>query len=157
MPASPLDSSLYRDLFGDTELAQLFTDSAVVRAMLLVEGVLAKVQGALGLIPADSAAFLHRASMEIQIDPAGLAAETGANAVPVPALVAAFRKALNAPEHAQYAHWGATSQDIMDTALALRLRQVVAIYDSRLTTVIEALGALAEIHAKKTATQTVAG
>ncbi len=148
MPASPLDSSLYRDLFGDIELAQLFTDSAEVRAMLLVEGALAKVQGELGLIPADSAAFLHSASMEIQIDPAGLAVETGTNAVPVPALVAAFRKALNAPEHAQYAHWGATSQDIMDTALILRLRQVVTIYDSRLTTLIAALGALAGAHAE---------
>ncbi|MBI1219162.1 MAG: hypothetical protein GC186_11495 [Rhodobacteraceae bacterium] len=147
MPASPLDSALYRDLFGDAELARLFTDTAEVRAMLLVEGALAKAQGALGVIPADSAAFLHRASLEVQIDPAALAAETGANAVPVPALVAAFRKALEAPDHAQWLHWGATSQDIIDTALMLRLRQVIAIYEARLAALIATLAQLAETHA----------
>lgn len=85
MSASPLDSALYGDLFGDAEIARLFTDTAEIRAMLLVEGALARAQRDLGLIPADSAAFLHRASLELQIDPAGLAAETGLNANPVPA------------------------------------------------------------------------
>jgi len=51
--------------------------------LLLVEGALAKVQGELGLIPADAAAFLHRACTEVLIDPAALAAETAINGVPV--------------------------------------------------------------------------
>ena len=42
MPASPLDSVLYGKLFGDSDLAPLFTDSAALRAMLVVEGALAK-------------------------------------------------------------------------------------------------------------------
>lgn len=147
MPASPLDSALYRDLLGDPELARLFTDTAEVRALLLVEGALARVQGDLGLIPAASAAFLHRATLEIQIDPAGLAAETGANAVPVPGLVAAARKAMEAPEHSQYLHWGATSQDIVDTALMLRLRQVLAIVSARLAALLARLADLAAMHA----------
>ncbi|MBV1867176.1 MAG: adenylosuccinate lyase family protein [Marinosulfonomonas sp.] len=147
MPASPLDSAIYRDLMGDAEVAKLFSDSADVRAMLLVEGSLAKVQGDIGMIPKDSAAAIHRASLEVQIDPAGLASETGQSAVVIPALVAAFRKAMQAPEHAQFIHWGATSQDIMDTALILRLRQVVAIYEDRLKDVIHRLGALADQHA----------
>ena len=147
MPASPLDSALYRELFGDAEVARLFTDTAEVRAMLLVEGALARAQGDLGLIPADSAAFLHRASLEVQIDPASLAAETGVNGVPVPALVAAVRKVLQAPAHTQWLHWGATSEDIIDTALMLRLRQVISVYEVRLTALIADLGRLAEIHA----------
>lgn len=148
MPASPLDSALYRDLLSDPEVARLFTDSAEVRAMLLVEGALAKAQGTAGVIPEVSAAFLHRASLELQLDPAGLSAQTGNDAVCVPALVAAARKALEAPEHAQYLHWGATSQDILDTALVLRLRQVVTLYETRLHAVIRELGALAETHAE---------
>ncbi|TCP44173.1 class-II fumarase/aspartase family protein [Rhodovulum marinum] len=147
MAVSPFDSALYRGLFHDDELGRLFTDSAEVRAMLLVEGALAKVQGQLGLIPEMSGAFIHRAAMELQLDPGGMAAETGRNAVPVPALVAAFRKALEAPEHAQYIHWGATSQDIVDTALVLRLRQALTIIEARLRAVIRALGAQAETHA----------
>jgi adenylosuccinate lyase len=47
MPASPADSAIYRSLFSDDEAARLFTDSAEIRAMLLVEGALARVQGKL--------------------------------------------------------------------------------------------------------------
>ena len=147
MPASPADSALYRHLFGDDETAALFTDSAEVRAMMLVEGTLAKVQGALGLIPETAAAFLHRASFEVQIDPTALAQETAVNGVPVPALVAAFRKAAEAPEHTAWLHWGATSQDIMDTALALRLRRVLDLWDGRLEMILGQLADLAEAQA----------
>lgn len=147
MPAAAADSTIYRDLFNDDETAKLFTDSAEIRAMLLVEGALARVQGQLGLIPETAGAFIDRAAREVQIDPAALGRETAINGVPVPGLVAAFRKAMQAPEHAQYLHWGATSQDIMDTALALRLRRVTEIWDARLGDLTRALGALAERHA----------
>lgn len=147
MPASPADSGLYAALFNDPETAQLFTDSAEVRAMLLVEGSLAKVQGALGLIPAEAAAFLHRASFEVQIDPTNLATETARNGVPVPAMVAAFHKAAEAPDYSRYIHWGATSQDIMDTGLALRLKRLTALWQTRLTALTQSLGTLAQTHA----------
>ena len=147
MPASPVDSAIYGKLFGDAEVAALFTDSAEVRAMMLVEGALAKVQGKLGLIPEVSAAAIHRASLELQLDPGGLAASVAANAVPVPGLVAAFRDGMQAPEHATWFHWGATSQDIMDTGLALRLRQALSILDTRIESVAKTLGDLADAYA----------
>jgi len=147
MAVTPFDSAMFRGLFGDDEVAKLFTDSAEVRAMLLVEGALAEAQGKLGTIPAESAAFIKRAVMEVQIDPAGLSAETGTNAVVVPALVKAFHATTDAPEHAQYFHWGATSQDIIDTALMLRLKQVLAIFEARLKTISQSLGTLAQTHA----------
>lgn len=74
MPANPADSALYRALFGDAETAQLFTDAAEVRAMMLVEGTLALVQAKLGVIPETAGKFLHRASFELQVDPAAMAA-----------------------------------------------------------------------------------
>jgi len=147
MPASPLDSAIYRDLFGDAELSRLFSDTAEVRALLLVEGALAQAQGEVGLIPEISAVAIHRASLEVQIDPASLSAETGRNAVVVPALVTAFRAGMQAPEHAQYIHWGATSQDIIDTSLVLRLRQVLSVLETRLSRTLAALAELAEAHA----------
>ena len=147
MAVTPFDSAMFRGLFGDDEVAKLFTDSAEVRAMLLVEGALAQAQGEMGIIPAEAAAFIKRAVMEVQIDPSGLSAETGINAVVVPALVKAFHAATDAPEHAQYFHWGATSQDIIDTALVLRMKQVVAIFEGRLNRIIAALGPLADTHA----------
>ncbi|MCF6315608.1 MAG: adenylosuccinate lyase family protein [Marinosulfonomonas sp.] len=147
MAVTPFDSAMFRGLFGDDEVARLFTDSAEVRAMLLVEGALAQAQGEIGIIPAEAGAFIKRATLEVQIDPSGLSAETGVNAVVVPALIKAFHDATDAPEHAQYFHWGATSQDIIDTGLVLRLKQVVAIFERRLTQIIKALGTLADSHA----------
>ena len=147
MPASPADSALYRDLFSDPEAQALFTDSAELRAMLLVEGALARVQGALGLIPADAAAYIDRASREVSIDPAALAAATATNGVPVPAFLAAFRKDAGAPEPMQFVHWGATSQDIMDTALMLRLKRLRGIWAARLDTLIGALADMADTYA----------
>lgn len=144
MSTSIFDSTLHRDLFGDAEVGRLLSDTAEVRAMMLVLGALAKAQGAAGVIPDLSGAFLHRATMEIQIDPVGLA---GRNGVVVPGLVAAMRDALEAPEHAQYLHWGATSQDIQDTAQSLRMRQLLSLVETRLRDVLTALTDLAEGHA----------
>lgn len=147
MAVTPFDSAMFRGLFGDDTVAKLFTDSAEVRAMLLVEGALAEAQGTLGIIPADSAAFIKRATLEVQIDPASLSADTGVNAVVVPALVKAFHAATDAPEHAQYFHWGATSQDIIDTALTLRFKQITMIFEQRLKAITQALGSMANSHA----------
>lgn len=147
MPASPADSAIYRDLFADDETARLFSDSAEIRAMLLVEGALAKVQGELGVIPREAALFIERSAREVLIDPSGLARETARNGVPVPAFLTAFRKAAEAPEMMQYLHWGATSQDIMDTAQALRLKRLLALWSDRLISLLQSLGGLADRHA----------
>lgn len=148
MAASVFASPLYGQLFGTGEVGRLWSDSAEVRAMLLVEGALARVQGSQGIIPEISAAFIHRSSLEVQIDPAGLAAATGTNGVSVPGLVSAFRSAMQAPEHAQYVHWGPTSHDIIDTAMMLRLRQTLAAQEETLRTLLQHMGTQAEAHAE---------
>ena len=148
MPATPFDSAHLSGLFPTGETARLFSDSAEVRAMMLVEGALAQVQGAAGVIPETAAAAIHRASLECQVDPVGLAKATAQNGVMTPALVAAFREAMMAPEHAQYLHWGATSQDIQDTGLMLRLRQALALQEDRLKATLKGLAKLAGDHAE---------
>lgn len=147
MSASVFDSAIFGELFPVGETGRLFTDSADVRAMLVVEGALARVQGARGIIPEISAAAISRAALELQIDPGGLSSPTGSNGVSVPALVAAFRNLMQAPEHAQYVHWGATSQDIMDTGLMLRLRQALVLIEKDAMEVLNTLARLADRHA----------
>ena len=147
MAGSAFDSALYGRLFDAGDAGRLFTDTAEVRAMLLVEGALAKAQGALGVIPETAAAAIGRAAVEIVIDPGALAKATGTNGVAVPTLVAAFRSEMNAPEHAQFVHWGATSQDISDTALMLRLRQALTRVEGDLRAALTALADTAERHA----------
>lgn len=146
MPANPGDGQTWHRLYGDAEVAQLFTDSAEIRAMLLVEGALAEAQGKLGLIPEVSAKVIGRAAREVLIDPGGLAEATARDGVVVPALVAAFRASMEAPEHAAYIHWGATSQDIQDTGLVLRLRRALDIMETRLRAVLAVLANHAEAH-----------
>lgn len=147
MAASVFDSPLYAQLFPTGDAGRLFSDTAAIRAMLLVEGALAKAQGAQGIIPELSAKAIQRATMEIQIDPGAIAKATGENGVSVPGLVAAFRAEMNAPEHAQFVHWGATSQDILDTGLMLRLRQLLLLAEADLRDIISALAEQANLHA----------
>ncbi|NNU79596.1 3-carboxy-cis,cis-muconate cycloisomerase [Halovulum dunhuangense] len=146
MAVSPFDSPLWSGLYADPELGRLFGDSAEIRAMLMVEGALARVQGDLGLIPQDAAKAIQRGALEVAIDPAALSAGTARAGVPVGALVEAFRKALPDPSVGAWVHWGTTTQDIMDTALVLRLRRVLEIMDARLVTLIAHLADRAEEH-----------
>lgn len=148
MPATPFDSALLGDLFPAGETARLFGDSAEVRAMMLVEGGLALVQGAAGVIPETAAEAIHRASLELAIDPGALGSATALNGVSTPALVAAFRTAMAAPEHAQFLHWGATSQDIQDSGLMLRLRQALVQQETRLRACLSALALQASAYAE---------
>jgi 3-carboxy-cis,cis-muconate cycloisomerase len=147
MAASVFDSPLFAKLFPSGDMGRLFTDSAAIRAMLLTEGALAKVQGKQGVIPAESGAAIHRASLEIAIDPGAIAISTGQNGVPLPGLIAAFRKEMEAPEHSAYVHWGATSQDIIDTALMLRLRQALLLAESDIKAILTALANQADKYA----------
>lgn len=147
MPISLAQSQIYGGLFGDHDTEHLFSDAAELRAMLQVEGALARVQGDLGVIPVTAAGFIEQAAGQVQIDPADLAAETARNGVPVPAMLAAFRKAAANPDMMQYLHWGATSQDILDTGLALRLAHVLDLWDGRLAGLGDQLARIAETHA----------
>ena len=148
MTVSPFDSAIYRQLLQDDEVAELFNDAAEIRAMIQVEVALAKVQGQLGLIPDTSAHEIHRAISNAQIDPVSLAEATRRDGVPVPALVDALRTAMGSNQHAQYLHWGATSQDIMDTGLMLRLQGICDLLEPRLKILLQALADKADTHAE---------
>ena len=148
MASSVFDSVIYRELLHDDEIGDFFGDRAEVDALIQVEAALARVQGDLGVIPPDSANRIAQTLRDLRLDPVTLAAGTGADGIPVPALVNALRETMAAPEHAQYLHHGATSQDVMDTGLVLRLREVCDIIDSRLKRLLTALAELAETHAE---------
>jgi 3-carboxy-cis,cis-muconate cycloisomerase len=146
MTVSPFDSGLWSRHFGDAEVGAHFSDRAEIDAMLRVEAALAKAESALGLIPAESADAIARAAREARIAPAELAAGAASAGVPVPALVAALRTAVASPEHAAFLHWGATSQDIVDTGLALRLAAALDVLERRLAATAAALAGQAGRH-----------
>jgi 3-carboxy-cis,cis-muconate cycloisomerase len=130
-------------LFGDDELARLFTEAAEVNAIVAVEMALARVQARLFVVPAAAAAAIERSPPVI--DHAAVRAGMAASGVPTIALLTEYRKALPA-DAASALHFGATSQDVMDTGLVLRLRDALDILDQRLKDVIAALAGLAQRH-----------
>lgn len=134
MTASVFDSPMFTKLYPVGEAGRLFTHSAEIRAALLVLGTLAKVQTERGEIPEDSAFFIHRSSMEVQIDPAGLADGVAKDGSYIPALVAAFDKAMEASEHSKHILHNTNPQDVADTALVLRLRQLLTQAETALKT-----------------------
>lgn len=142
---SPFDDPLTAPLYGDAEVAALFGTEAAIAAMLRVEGALAKVEGALGIIPGESAAAIAGAAGATKLDPAAIGLGVAEAGVPVPALVAGFRAALP-KEHGAWLHWGATSQDIVDTGLVLRLRDLCDLLDARLASLVAAFAEQSKLH-----------
>ncbi len=145
MTVSPLDSALFGKLFSDHELAPLFDDRAQIQAMVAVEVALAAAEAKVGVIPRPAAEAIASAANGADIDPSSLAEGTASAGVPVPALVDALRQRVGG-EAARYVHWGATSQDIVDSALVLRLRSALDIFDRRLQALVARLAILADRH-----------
>ncbi len=145
MTTAPFDSAILGPYFADPEITAAFSDSATARAMLAVEGALARAQGALGIIPPAAAQAIAMAAENLQPDLDALGAGTAATGVPVIALVAQLRAAAGRAA-ADYVHLGATSQDIIDTGLILRLRQVLAHLEAGLDGVVAHLARLADSH-----------
>lgn len=132
MTASPYDSPAWRGLFHDPDLSPLFTDTAELRAILLVFGSLALTQAKAAIIPEVSAKAIQRAGMEVQVDPAALAKITSATSDPVQALISAFQSEMKAPEHAKWVHFESDTRLTAATGLSLRLRQSFKIISARL-------------------------
>lgn len=145
MSGGYVQGSVTGDLLSDREIAALFSDDAAVREMVAVETALARIEGRLGIIPAAAAAAIERAAAAFVPDMAALHDGAEASGVPVIALVDQLRAAVGG-EAASYIHWGATSQDIIDTALVLRLRRTAEILSGRLDGLIESLADLATRH-----------
>lgn len=145
MSLTALDSQFLGPLFTDPETSALFTDEAVIKAMVDVEGALAAAEGACGVIPAEAAAAIEKACGRARIAPYRLADGTAKDGVPVPALVKEIRSQVD-EEHARFVHWGPTSQDIFDTGLVLRLKAALDLHEAALKTLAATLADLARTH-----------
>ena len=119
--------------------------AATVRAMVEVERALALAQGHLGVIPAEAGKTIARELVSFEADLADIGAQTVDSGVATIALVKQLRARVGG-EAAAFIHFGATSQDIIDTALVLRLVPVLEQLEKGLTATIAGLCRLAEAH-----------
>ncbi|HEY6360407.1 MAG TPA: 3-carboxy-cis,cis-muconate cycloisomerase [Vicinamibacterales bacterium] len=119
--------TLFGALFGDDEAASQLSDRARLQAMLDVEAALADAEAELGIIPRSCATPIRNASRAALYDAAAIAGEAAAAGnLAIPLVQHLTRHVAAAdPDAARYVHWGATSQDILDTGLILQLRAAV--------------------------------
>jgi 3-carboxy-cis,cis-muconate cycloisomerase len=130
---------LFELLFVPPAFRDVVSDEAWLRALLEAERALATAQASVGVISQEAAAAVIDACTG-DFDAAALADEGRRSGNPVEPLVRALR------EHAEFAHWGATSQDILDTAAALVAREATTLITAELDGVARACAELADRH-----------
>src|SRR5262245_8534903 len=140
-----LDSKIFGPLFGDPEINELLIDDAYVRALVEVEIALARAAARAGVIPKAAADQISNAADPSKIDIEALSQGTVRSGFPIIALVQEIRKAVGG-EAASYVHWGATTQDIMDTGCVLQLRAAIKLYKERLSDLARHLSELSDRH-----------
>jgi 3-carboxy-cis,cis-muconate cycloisomerase len=139
-------TSLFDGTFARGGAAAAVSDAAWFRALLSVEAALARSAAALGLVPATAADAVTAACADpARLDLATVVARAADDGNPVPPLVTVLRKAVGERD-AVAVHVGATSQDVLDTALLLLARDAVDAIDADLTAAAEAAARLAGAH-----------
>jgi len=142
MPTTLIDSAVFRDIFSTAEMRTVFSDEQRVQFYLDIEAALARAQARLGIIPQEAADEICRHCNADEIDLAKLKTQTERIGYPVlgvvQQLVACCDRGLG-----EWCHWGATTQDITDTATIMQIRAALALVERDLKALADALAALA--------------
>jgi 3-carboxy-cis,cis-muconate cycloisomerase len=118
-------------MFGTAEMRDVFSDEALVGRYLEAEAALARAQARVGVVPKDAAETIDLASRSLKIDYDKLRHETEIVGYPILPLVHQLSAA--AGEAGRFVHWGATTQDIMDTGNVLQIRAALSIVERDLS------------------------
>jgi 3-carboxy-cis,cis-muconate cycloisomerase len=144
-----LQSMLFADMFGTETMRDAFGDLAFINNCVVVEAALARAQARTGVIPDEAAAAISKTAEAIlsgrqPLDLARLKRETETVGFPILPLVRQLAE--QAGEAGRYVHWGATTQDIIDSAVVLQIRDGLALIEAGLATLRGHLAALAKKH-----------
>ncbi len=145
MAASIIDSSIFQGIFSTDAMREVWSDENRTRKYIDVEKALAKVQARLGLIPQEAADEIISHCRLEQIDMARLRQQTERIGYPILGVVTQINQ-LCRDKLGEYVHWGATTQDITDTATVLQIREALVLVDDELAAIAQALARLAREH-----------
>ena len=145
MPVTALDSPFLGNLFGSGPIRSVFEARAVIERYLEVEIALAKVEATLGIIPKDASAAIESVLTINRLDLEKYAKDVERVGFPIVPLLEQIVQVVP-HNYGEYAHWGATTQDIMDTALVLQMRQAIGHIHDGLRKLRGILAALADRH-----------
>lgn len=142
MSSTVFDSDLFCDMFGTAEMRAIFSDAGYLARCLEVEAALARAQAREGVIPEAAAREITAKAGLSSLDLARLKRETEIVGYPILPLVKQLAAAC-AGDAGGYVHWGATTQDIMDTAVVLQLRAAFELLETDLVAILSSLEVLA--------------
>ncbi|HJT57003.1 MAG TPA: 3-carboxy-cis,cis-muconate cycloisomerase [Ktedonobacteraceae bacterium] len=132
-------------LFSTPGMTAIFSPQAHVRSMLAFESALARAEARVGIIPQEAATAIAANCREELFDIAALYREALLAGTPAIPLVRMLTARVG-DEAGKFVHWGATSQDTIDTALMLQMRDGLDLLVNELLNVCAACAALAEQH-----------
>src|SRR5712672_2795818 len=141
MTATALDSVIFRDIFSTADMRHVFSDEARVGYYLEIEAALAKAQARLGIIPENAAREIVRQCRIENIDLVRLKQQTERIGYPILGVVQQI-VGLCANGLGEWCHWGATTQDITDTAAILQIRAALDLVEKDMEAVAAALADL---------------
>jgi len=142
---SVFDSQIYRAHFATPEMRAVFSDARLVDYWLRFEVELAAAQAELGVIPKEAADAIAKAAVSANIDLVKLGQDTHRVGRPIAPLLSQV-KAAGGKFVADHLHLGSTTQDPMDTATVLQIRDGLDIVQRDLRMLILKLADLAEVH-----------
>ncbi len=141
MTATALDSAIFRDIFSTAEMRHVFSDETRTGYYLEIEAALARVQARLGIIPERAAQEIVRQCRIENIDLARLKQQTERIGYPILGVVQQIVD-LCADGLGEWCHWGATTQDITDTAAILQIRAALELVEKDMEAIASSLAEL---------------
>lgn len=119
-----IDSRLFKDQFSTESMRKIFSDENTVQKWLDVEAALAKVEAELGIIPAPAADEIRKKARVELLDLDAMKLEMDRTSHPIVPLLRAVKQVCEG-DAGEFVHWGATTQDIIDTGTVLQLREAL--------------------------------
>jgi adenylosuccinate lyase len=144
VPSHIIDFVLFGDQFSTPEMRAVFDEQAMIQRWLDVEAALARGQAELGIVPEASADAIAAAARVERLDLEAVKRDLGVTAHPIVPVIRALERA--AGEHGRWVHWGATTQDIMDTGMVLQLRDARVLVRRDVVALVDVLASLAALH-----------
>jgi 3-carboxy-cis,cis-muconate cycloisomerase len=145
MPSTIVDSAIFGNIFSTDAMRAVWSDENRTQKYLDIEAALARVQARLEIIPQEAADEIVKNCTIDKIDMAKLRQQTERIGYPVLGVVSQLN-ALCRDKLGEYCHWGATTQDITDTATVLQIREALAIVEDDLAAISAGLADLARRH-----------
>src|SRR6201989_1164972 len=141
MPATIVDSIIFRDIFSTEAMRRVFSDEQRTAFYLEIEAALARVQGRLGILPAEGARENESKCKIDNIDLKYLKLQTERIGYPILGVVQQI-VAICANGLGEWCHWGATTQDITDTAAIMQVRAALELVEKEMEEIAASLAEL---------------